>query len=119
MTFADRLAKDAARLGKTHPFPLLSRESACLPGNILHQWEQEMEGWSPIERSKASFQKHTKEKAIWKPSQELSREVGDVFSSVSSLLGGLTKDKKGKPDTVSREKTVKAALDFAEASQWF
>jgi ribonuclease HI len=39
---ADRLAKDAARPGKTHPFrPLLSRERARLRGNILKQWEQE------------------------------------------------------------------------------
>ena len=38
----DRLAKDAACPGKTHPFrPLLSRESARIQGNILEQWEQE------------------------------------------------------------------------------
>lgn len=39
---ADQLAKDAARPGKTHPFCLLlSREIACLRGNILAQWEQD------------------------------------------------------------------------------
>ncbi|KAG2000761.1 hypothetical protein GB937_010863, partial [Aspergillus fischeri] len=39
---ADRLAKDAARPGKTQPFcPLPSMESARLRGNILNQWEQE------------------------------------------------------------------------------
>jgi hypothetical protein len=42
--------------------------------------------------------------------------VGDAFSSVSSLLGGSTEGKKGKPDTVSRARTVAAVLDFAEAS---
>lgn len=51
--------------------------------------------------------------------RELRREVGDAFSSVSSLLGGSTEGKRGKPDTVSRAKTVKAVLDFAEASQRF
>jgi ribonuclease HI len=51
--------------------------------------------------------------------RELKKEVGDAFKSVSSLLGGSTEGKKGKPDTVSRAKTVKAVLDFAEASQRF
>ncbi|CEJ62503.1 hypothetical protein PMG11_11000 [Penicillium brasilianum] len=50
---------------------------------------------------------------------ELRWEVGDAFRSVSSLLGGSTEGKKGKPDTVSRVKTVKAVLDFAEASHRF
>jgi hypothetical protein len=50
---------------------------------------------------------------------ELRREVGDAFRSVSSLLGGSAEGKKGKPDTVSRAKTVKAVLDFAEASHRF
>jgi hypothetical protein len=48
--------------------------------------------------------------------RELRRDVGDAFSSVSSLLGGST---EGKPDTVSSPKTVKTVLDFAEASQRF
>jgi ribonuclease HI len=51
--------------------------------------------------------------------RELRSEVGDAFRSVSSLLGGSAEGKKGKPDTVSRAKTVKAVLDFAEASQRF
>ncbi|KAJ5839484.1 uncharacterized protein N7525_004672 [Penicillium rubens] len=46
-------------------------------------------------------------------------ETGDAFSSVSSLLGGSTEGERGKPDTVSRARTVKAVLDFAEASQRF
>jgi ribonuclease HI len=50
---------------------------------------------------------------------ELRREVGDAFRSVSSLLGGSAEGKRGKPDTVSRAKTVKAVLDFAEASHRF
>jgi hypothetical protein len=51
--------------------------------------------------------------------RELRKEVGDAFSSVSRPLGGSTEGKKGKPDTISRVKTVKAVLDFAEASHWF
>ncbi|OQE11161.1 hypothetical protein PENFLA_c080G07693 [Penicillium flavigenum] len=39
---ADRLAKDAASPGKTHPFyPLLTRERAFIRRNIYSQWEQE------------------------------------------------------------------------------
>jgi hypothetical protein len=49
--------------------------------------------------------------------RKLRSEVGDAFNSVSSLLGGSTEGKKGKPDTVSRARTVTAVLDFAEASQ--
>lgn len=42
---ADRLAKDAASLGKTHPFrPLLTRKKAFIRDNIRAQWEQE---WKP------------------------------------------------------------------------
>jgi hypothetical protein len=51
--------------------------------------------------------------------RELRKEVGDAFKSVSSLLGGSTEGKNSKLDTVSRAKTVKAVLDFAEASQRF
>ena len=43
----------------------------------------------------------------------------DALISVSSLLGDSKKGEKGKPDTVSRAKTVNAVLDFAEASQRF
>ena len=50
---------------------------------------------------------------------ELRRKVGDAMNSVSSLLGGSNNGEKGKPDTVSRAKTVQAVLDFAEASQLF
>lgn len=39
---ADRLAKDAACPGKTHPFrPLLTRKKAFIRGRIRAQWEQE------------------------------------------------------------------------------
>lgn len=51
--------------------------------------------------------------------RELRREVGDAFRSVSSLLGGSPEGKKGTSDTVSRAKTVKAVLEFAEASHRF
>ena len=51
--------------------------------------------------------------------RELQREVRDAFRSVPSLLGGSHGGKGGKPDTVSRPKTVKAVLDFAEVSQRF
>ncbi|KAG2000897.1 hypothetical protein GB937_010720 [Aspergillus fischeri] len=74
--------------------------------------------WSPTKDQQHPASNLHKE-AIWEPAQELSREVGGAFSSVSSLLGGSTEGKKGKPDTVSRAKTVKAVLDFAEASQRF
>ncbi|CAG8879489.1 unnamed protein product [Penicillium salamii] len=46
-------------------------------------------------------------------------KVGDAFNSISSLLGGSKEGERGKPDTVSRTKTVNAVLDFAEASQQF
>ncbi|KAJ5183270.1 hypothetical protein N7492_000886 [Penicillium capsulatum] len=51
--------------------------------------------------------------------RELRREVGNAFNSMSSLLGGSKEGEKGRPDTVSRARTVKAVLDFAEASQRF
>jgi ribonuclease HI len=51
--------------------------------------------------------------------RRLRKEVGDTLNSVSSLLGGSNEGEKGKPDTVSRAKTVNAVLDFAEASQRF
>ncbi|CEJ62846.1 Putative Reverse transcriptase [Penicillium brasilianum] len=39
---ADRMAKEAASPGKSHPFrPLLSRERAFIRSNIITQWEQE------------------------------------------------------------------------------
>ena len=39
---ADRMAKEAASPGKTHPFrPLLTREKAFIRSNIIAQWEQE------------------------------------------------------------------------------
>jgi hypothetical protein len=51
--------------------------------------------------------------------RKLRSEAGDAFDSVLSLLGGSTDGKRGKPDTVSRARTVQAVLDFAEASQRF
>jgi ribonuclease HI len=51
--------------------------------------------------------------------REMRQKVGDAFNSVSSLLGGSKQGEQGKPDTVSRAKTVQAVLDFAEASQRF
>ncbi|XHF99701.1 hypothetical protein AWENTII_013004 [Aspergillus wentii] len=51
--------------------------------------------------------------------RKLRQEVGDAFNSVASLLGGSIEGERGKPDTVSRAKTVNAVLDFAEASQRF
>ena len=43
---------------------------------------------------------------------KLRTEVGDAFSGVSSLQGGSTEGERGKPDTVSRAKTVTAVLDL-------
>ena len=51
--------------------------------------------------------------------EDLRRQVEDALISVSSLLGGSKEGEKGKPDTVSRAKTVNAVLDFAKASQRF
>jgi hypothetical protein len=48
--------------------------------------------------------------------RELRREVGNAFNSVPSILGGSKQGKRGKPDTVSRARTVNTALNFAEAS---
>lgn len=48
--------------------------------------------------------------------RKLRSEAGDAFNSVSSLLGGSTEGERGKLDTVLRARTVKAVLDFAEAS---
>ncbi|KAJ5135375.1 uncharacterized protein N7515_004653 [Penicillium bovifimosum] len=50
---------------------------------------------------------------------ELRQKVGDALNGVSSLLGGSNEGEQGKPDIVSRAKTVQAVLDFAEASQRF
>ena len=174
---ADRLAKDAARPGKTHPFrPLLSRESARLRGNILNQWEQEWRSsnkgghlrkidstlpatytrrlYGSLPRNRAYLLTQLRTGHSWLSTyaktfgfrdddrcvcgaqetvthvlvdcpelrdirRELRREVGNAFRSISSLLGGSTEGKKGKPDTVSRARTVNAVLDFAEASQRF
>lgn len=55
--------------------------------------------------------------------QELRRELrmkaGDAVSSLLSLLGGSKEGEKGKPNIVSRARTVTAVLDFAEVSQRF
>lgn len=50
--------------------------------------------------------------------RKLWNEVGDAFNSVSSLLGG-SLNERGKLDNVSRARTVKAVLDFAEAHNGF
>jgi ribonuclease HI len=157
---ADRLAKDAAYPGKSHPFrPLLSRESARLRGNILNQWEQEWKSsnkgghlrkiddalpatytrrlYGSLPRNRAYLLTQLRTGHNWLSTyaktfgfrdddkcacgaqetvthvlvdcpilrdirRKLRSEVGDAFSSVSSLLGGSTEGKKGKPDTVSR-----------------
>ena len=174
---ADRLAKEAAQPGQTHPFrPLLTRESAFIRGKIHAQWEQEwksstkgahlrkIDGTLPARYTRKLYGNlprnraylltqlrtghnwlatHTKKFNFRDDDQcecgahetvghvlvdcpnlrelrrELRRQVGDAFNSVSSLLGGSNEGEKGKPDTVSRAKTVQAVLDFAEASQRF
>lgn len=50
---------------------------------------------------------------------EWRRKVGDALIGVPSPLGGSNEGEEGKPDIVSRAKTVQAVLDFAEASQRF
>jgi hypothetical protein len=174
---ADRLAKDAAHPGKTHPFrPLLTREKAFIRDSIRAQWEQEWKssnkgahlrkvdntlpsnytrrlygnlprnrtylltqlrtghnwlssyrkkvGYSDDDQCACGAQETVTHVLVDCPNlrelrRELRREVGDAFNSVSSLLGGSKQGEKGKPDTVSRAKTVQAVLDFAEASQRF
>jgi ribonuclease HI len=174
---ADRLAKNAACPGKTHPFrPLLTRERALIRRNIYAQWEQEWKlsskgghlrkvdetlpatyirrlygnpprnraylltqlrtdynwlssyrkniGYSDDDQCVCGAQETVTHVLVDCPNlrelrRELRREVGDTFNSVSSLLGGSKQGEKGKPDTVSRAKTVKAVLDFAEASHRF
>ncbi|KXG45142.1 reverse transcriptase [Penicillium griseofulvum] len=174
---ADRLAKEAAQPGKSHPFrPLLSRENAFVRGNIYTQWGREWKsstkgahlrkvdgalparytrklygnlprnraylltqlrtghnwlssyrkeiGYSEHDRCECGAQETVAHVLIECPRlrelrTELRRKVGDAFNSVSSLLGGSNEGDKGKPDTVSRVKTVQAVLDFAEASQRF
>jgi ribonuclease HI len=174
---ADRLAKEAAQPGKTHPFrPLLSRENAFVRSKIYDQWKQEWKtstkgahlrkidgdlparhtrklygnlprnraylltqlrtghnwlasyrkriGYSDDERCECGAQETVAHVLMDCPKLrelrvELRGKVGDALNSVSSLLGGSNEGEKGKPDTVSRAKTVQAVLDFAEASQRF
>jgi ribonuclease HI len=174
---ADRLAKEAAQPGKTHPFrPLLSRENAFVRRKIYTQWGQEWKtstkgahlrkidsglparytrklygnlprnraylltqlrtghNWLSIYAKKFGFRdddlcecgaQETVAHVLMECPRlrelrvELRRKVGDALSSVSSLLGGSNEGEQGKPDIVSRAKTVQAVLDFAEASQRF
>jgi ribonuclease HI len=174
---ADRLAKNAASPGKTHPFrPLLTRERTLIRRNIYAQWEQEWKSstkggplrqvdntlpasytrrlYGNLPRNRAYLLTQLRTGHNWLSSyrkkvghsdddlcvcgaqetvthvlvdcpnlkelrRELRKEVGDAFNSVPSLLGGSKQGERGKPDTVSRVRTVNAVLDFAEASQRF
>ena len=174
---ADRLAKEAAQPGKTHPFrPLLSRENAFVRSKVYAQWGQEwksstkgahlrkIDGGLPARYTRRLYGNLPRNRAYlltqlrtghnWLSTYakkfgfrdddlcecgaqetvahvlmecprlrvlrvELRQEVGDALSSVSSLLGGSNEGEQGKPDIVSRAKTVQAVLDFAEASQRF
>ncbi|KAJ5876421.1 reverse transcriptase [Penicillium soppii] len=174
---ADRLAKEAAQPGKTHPFrPLLSRENASIRDKIQAQWGQEWKSntkgshlrkiddtlparytrklYGNLPRNRAYLLTQLRTGHNWlssyrkkigysdddrcgcgaeetvthvlmecprlrEPREELRRQVEDALNSVSSLLGGSNEGEKGKPDTVSRAKIVRAVLDFAEASQRF
>ncbi|KAJ5111881.1 hypothetical protein NUU61_001511 [Penicillium alfredii] len=174
---ADRLAKEAAQPGKTHPFRLLlSRETALVRSKTHAQWEQEWKTsikgahlrqidsglparhtrklYGNLPRSRAYLLTQLRTGHNWLSTYakkfgfrdddlcecgtretvahvlleclrlrelriELRRKIGGTLSGVSSLLGGSTEGDKGKPDTVSRAKTVQAVLDFAEASQRF
>ena len=174
---ADRLAKEAAQPGKTHPFrPLLTRENAFIHDKIHAQWAREWKsstkglhlrkiddalparytrklygnlprnraylltqlrtghnwlssyrkkiGYSDDDRCECGAQETVAHvlmecPRLREPRIELRRQVEDALNSVSSLLGGSNEGEKGKPDTASRAKTVRAVLDFAEASQRF
>jgi hypothetical protein len=43
-------------------------------------------------------------------------KVSDAFNSISTLLGGLGEEGRGKIDSVSQTKIVEAVLDFTKAS---
>jgi ribonuclease HI len=174
---ADRLAKDAAHPGKTHPFrPLLTRKKALIRSKISAQWAHEWKStpkgshlrkidnalpaihtrklYGSLPRNRAYLLTQLRTGHNWLSTyakahkfrdddrcvcgaqetvthvlvdcprlrelrRELRKEVGDAFNCVSSLLGGSSEGRKGKPDTVSRTRTVNAVLDFAEASQRF
>ena len=174
---ADRMAKQAASPGKSHPFrPLLTRERAFIRSTIIAQWEQEWRTsskgghlrkiddtlpathtrklYGSLPRGRAYLLTQLRTGHNWLSTyrknigycdddhcecgaqetvthvlvdcprltelrRKLRREVGHAFNSVSSLLGGSKQGEKGKPDTVSRARTVQAVLDFAEASQRF
>ncbi|CEJ62918.1 hypothetical protein PMG11_11403 [Penicillium brasilianum] len=174
---ADRLAKEAAQPGKTHPFqPLLTRENAYIRANIQAQWVSEWKSsqkgthlqqidnnlpsrytrgmYGNLSRNRAYLLTQLRTGHNWLASYakrfgfrddnlcecgaqetvrhvllncpnlqelrgELRTKVGDALNRVSSLLGGSNEGEKGKPDTVSRTRTVQAVLDFAEASQRF
>ena len=174
---ADRLAKEAAQPGKTHPFrPLLSRENAFVRNKTYAQWEQEwktstkgahlrkIDGGLPARYTRKLYGNLPRNRAYlltqlrtghnWLSTYakkfgfreddlcecgvqetvahvlmecprlrelrvELRRKTGDTLNGVSSLLGGANEGEQGKPDIVSRAKTVQAVLDFAEASQRF
>lgn len=51
--------------------------------------------------------------------RELRGKVGEAFNSMLTLLGEPGEDGRGKQNSASRAQTVKAVLDFAEASQLF
>ncbi|KAJ6016451.1 reverse transcriptase [Penicillium herquei] len=161
---ADRLAKEAAQPGKTHPFrPLLTRENAFIRDKIYAQWEQEWKSsikgahlrridntlparytrklYGNLPRNRAYLLTQLRTGRNWlstyakkfgfrdddNVNAERGRQSAMYYWSVpiyencgvSSLLGGSNEGEKGKPDIVSRTKTVQAVLDFAEASQRF
>ncbi|KAJ9484061.1 hypothetical protein VN97_g9328 [Penicillium thymicola] len=173
----DRLAKEAASPGKTHPFrPLLTRKRALIRDKTHAQWEREWKAstkgghlrkidntlpatytrklYGNLPRGRAYLLTQLRTAHNWLSTyaktfgfryndqcvcgaqetvthvlvdypnlreirRDLRPEAGDAFNDVSSLLGGSTEGKRGKPDIVSRARTVKAVLDFAEVSQRF
>ncbi|OQD74003.1 hypothetical protein PENANT_c189G02360 [Penicillium antarcticum] len=135
---ADRLAKDAASPGKTHPFRPFLR--ALIRDKIRAQWEREWKAstkgghlrkidstlpaaytrklYGNLSRGRAYLLTQLRTGHNWLSTYAKTFGFRDN-NHVSSLLGGSTEGERGNPDTVSRARTVKAVLDFAEASQRF
>ncbi|KAJ5296499.1 arylsulfatase [Penicillium atrosanguineum] len=103
-------ARKACTYGRlTTPYrrDTLENYMGTYPGTARHSWLSSYRkkiGYSDNDRCECG-------------AQETVAHVEDALNSVSSLLGGSNEGEKGKPKTVSRVKTVRAVLDFAEASQ--
>ena len=92
---ADRLAKEAAQPGKTHPFrPLLTREKAFIRDNIHAQWEQEWKSSTKgghLRKIDSTLPATLHEKALWDPAEEPGVSA-DTATHGTQLVIHLRKD---------------------------